>query len=285
MFETSKKFNNEISAIRALEAFETSELHPLIKETIKQRVLKSISSDPVALPKNFSWAEKKAPYIKYIISSLLGFSLLGGTAFAANTSKPGDILFPIKKVEEKVAISLAISEEAQVALEVKFANRRLEELKQIQAQIKLGDSQNSDPSNARTTKLDNENKDAGTNLSLKDNLNKTKRQRIQSKAEVKAQAEVSRAINALAKTKSHLNSSRGNQAASTVDITLLKLRDTENSFNHRDGSEAQTQIKDNENDGLKQQDTDTLNLDLKNNLNINSKNKETNNNFIENLTK
>lgn len=205
-----KKFNKEISALKFLEAGDVSLLHPLIRENTKHRVLSSILTEPQDAPKSFVWQEKKAGILKYLVSSILGFSLLAGTAFAANNSKPGDALFPLKKVEEKIALSLALSEPAKTVLEVKFADRRLKELNQIQAQIQTDQIANVISGNAASTEK--------------------RTQNSHKKAEIQAQAEVSNAINTLTRVQLKLDAKNNQQAASSVETTLLRLKASETLF-------------------------------------------------------
>jgi len=70
---------------------------------------------------------KKLLNMKTLIASALVFSLLGGsTVAAANSAKPGDLLFPIDIAAEKVRIILATNE-AKDELRIKFAEERLGE--------------------------------------------------------------------------------------------------------------------------------------------------------------
>lgn len=273
MFQDTKKFSKEIAALKASGTFESDSLHPLIKDSIKQRVLKSIFAQTADAPKSFVWQEKKTWLIKYIVSPLLGFSLLAGTALAANNSKPGDVLFPVKKAEEKIAISLATSDQAKASLEVKFANRRLEEFKQIREQIKTDVSANA--GNATSTISGR----AGSTNS-KNHLE------FHAKAEAEAQAEVSNAINALTQVRLNLSSKNNQQAASSVENTLLKLRDTKNSFNnkgHSGDTRPQTDNGDNNN-----QNNSSGNQNIHKNLNLelinNSVNGHKNINLRDNIS-
>ena len=67
-----------------------------------------------------------------VVSAILIFLLAGGgTAMAAWSAAPGDILYPIKLASEKVTIVLSANEESKAELHMKYADRRLEELEQI----------------------------------------------------------------------------------------------------------------------------------------------------------
>ena len=62
----------------------------------------------------------------------------GGTAFAAETTIPGDLLYPIKvHINENVRVALAGSTEAKAELEARFAERRMEEAAELEQSGKL----------------------------------------------------------------------------------------------------------------------------------------------------
>lgn len=71
--------------------------------------------------------------IGVIIAALLAG---GGTAYASQTSLPGDTLYPVKLMTEDVQTAAAWSPEKKVQMETKFANRRLEEIKNLQEKLK-----------------------------------------------------------------------------------------------------------------------------------------------------
>lgn len=60
----------------------------------------------------------------------------GGTAYASQTSLPGDTLYPVKLMTEDVQTAVARSPEKKVEMETKFANRRVEEIKNLQEKLK-----------------------------------------------------------------------------------------------------------------------------------------------------
>ncbi len=73
--------------------------------------------------------------MRYIIATLIGLSIVGGTAFAAGNAKPGDLLFPVKKAGEQLQLSFTASDQARAALQAKFAQERVDELTKINAEI------------------------------------------------------------------------------------------------------------------------------------------------------
>jgi hypothetical protein len=68
-----------------------------------------------------------------VIAALLGG---GGVAYASQGSLPGDTLYPVKLMTEDVQTAAAWNPEKKVALEGKFANRRVEEIQKLQERLK-----------------------------------------------------------------------------------------------------------------------------------------------------
>lgn len=79
---------------------------------------------------------KRLMFVSIILAlvAMLG----GGTAFAAETTIPGDLLYPVKvHINENVRVALAGSTEAKAELEARFAERRLEEAAELEQSGKL----------------------------------------------------------------------------------------------------------------------------------------------------
>jgi len=73
---------------------------------------------------------------------LVGIMLFGGasaTAFASQSSLPGDALYPVKMGLEQTRISLANDAYAQAKLHLQFAQRRLDEIKELLMQGRTSD--------------------------------------------------------------------------------------------------------------------------------------------------
>ena len=71
-----------------------------------------------------------------ILAILLTFS--GGTALAANSALPGDLLYPVKVgMNEKIRGVLAFTSEAEAGYQGDLAVRRIEEIEQLIAEGKL----------------------------------------------------------------------------------------------------------------------------------------------------
>lgn len=81
---------------------------------------------------------KRAVWLKPVTISMAVILLLGtlgtGTAFAAQDSLPGDTLYPAKIGTEQLQRALTFDEDDGVALELKFAGTRLEEMGAVAAE-------------------------------------------------------------------------------------------------------------------------------------------------------
>ena len=65
-----------------------------------------------------------------VLLLLVGFAG-GGTAFASNAARPGDMLFTIDRALENIALHFPRSEAAQVSFKNKLSNERLQEFREI----------------------------------------------------------------------------------------------------------------------------------------------------------
>jgi Domain of unknown function (DUF5667) len=146
MFWNPIKFNKEIQALKNLP--KENSLHPLRKEQIKQAILAEINAPLIQKQAlRISWYEGHFQLFRYILASILGISLIGGTAFASGSSLPGDLLFPIKQIKEKIEISLTISAESRARLESQFTEERLKELTELRKSHGDPQAKNSDQKN------------------------------------------------------------------------------------------------------------------------------------------
>ncbi|MBU6447883.1 hypothetical protein KGQ24_03545 [Patescibacteria group bacterium] len=127
-----KKYKEQIARLRLL-GNETS-LHPLRREQIKAAVLEKItgqhsfSTGHVNIRRRGKLMIWMARYSAVVIA---GLGLVTFTAFASNSAKPGDVLFPVKKVVEQAQIALSPSAQSKAELQAEFAQRRLQELSQV----------------------------------------------------------------------------------------------------------------------------------------------------------
>lgn len=114
---------------------EKEQMHTAIKEAQRQFPAHVVTP-------NTSWAFLRiTPAFRF---SMVALSLIivvgagGGTALAAESALPGDILYPVKiNLNEKIRASLAIDVESKAKLEERLAERRLDELEKLVEQGRL----------------------------------------------------------------------------------------------------------------------------------------------------
>lgn len=91
------------------------------------------SKSRVGAPLSKSWLPRLAAILAVVLFAL---SSIGGTVYAAQSSLPDDLLYPVKTLTEDIQIGLESDPEQRLDLYATFANRRLEE---IEAQIQAGE--------------------------------------------------------------------------------------------------------------------------------------------------
>ncbi len=133
MLLNTEKFNNEIRGLKGLK--NSDRLHPLKKEQIKQAVLGAIAEGRMPAGRQLKKWLRLPSVLRYALAILAGIFVVGGTAFAAQGSVPGDILYPVKKAAENVQLHLAATEQAKAELQIKFAQERINELSQISTEL------------------------------------------------------------------------------------------------------------------------------------------------------
>ena len=80
------------------------------------------------IPPQYAWARVSASVVTVVIVvSMLG----GGTAYASQSSLPGEVLYPVKTGTEDVRLLFAGDSSAKTELNVEFAAKRLEELSKV----------------------------------------------------------------------------------------------------------------------------------------------------------
>ena len=96
-------------------------------ESSLQNAAPSVVASPYTL--NFFMRNRKT---SLVFTTVLLFAVAGGgTAFASNAAKPGDLLFPLDRTLETIQLKLAANDVAKVELTKKFTNERLQELRDI----------------------------------------------------------------------------------------------------------------------------------------------------------
>ena len=80
------------------------------------------------LPPQLTWAKVA---VSVLVVVILISMLAGGTAYAAQGSVPGDLLYPVKLGTEDARLVIAGDSSAKAKLNMKFAQTRLAEMKQL----------------------------------------------------------------------------------------------------------------------------------------------------------
>lgn len=225
-----KKFKREIESLKQLEQHGAKLSDESLAEN-RRKILLAIESAPKPVKTTVSvslWSK----IFRYGLPSLLGISLLGGTAFASGNAKPGDILYPVKRAVEQVRLNLAVSDTTKAELQAQFAQERLKELKEISLSPAAPEQKHEDsslratvspqilllPATDSTSTVSDE--ASGDEQNKRDDKNK--KLRAQTKAE--ASVEVSNAIKALEKVRSKLQAKGDQQAAEQINSNILNLQ-------------------------------------------------------------
>ena len=236
-------FNKEIKALQESQK-NSGSLHPLRKAELKQALLSQIQNEHPSVAFAIIQRERRMSMIRYIASTVLGISLIGGTALASNGAKPGDMLFPVKKIKEDIQVSLTTDNTVKAQLQEQIAEDRLNSLLQIsgddqtqnpqtpaptpdnntdanqQNQNSNGNDQNEDQTEHQNTSTTNPNSNSGKSTN---NSNSGNRGRGKS-AEAQAENEFSQAIKNLQATQSKLQASGQTDAAAQVGNTIAQLQ-------------------------------------------------------------
>lgn len=75
-----------------------------------------------------------------LIGALILVALGGGTAMAATSSKPGDLLYGIKQVTEQAQLTLSLTNDAKLTTHVDLAKQRLAEIQSLFAEKNINAS-------------------------------------------------------------------------------------------------------------------------------------------------
>ncbi len=241
-----KKFEQEIKAIRNLSYGDSLTVAEM--EKIKQNILSEIEKPEPKKSFSYVWKQRYQNAVRYIVSAIVGISLVGGSAFASNGSVPGDAFYPIKRVKESVQLSLAFSEVAKANLHDKFAHARLFELEKISstasAEVEIssgqqGKNQNSldpklseTPSSTVTAALFVEKAAPTTQVTKPTTANEdSKLQNRRVRARQAAEAEVGNAINALERVQVRFEAQGDSQNAAVIQTRIEDLRIKANTQN------------------------------------------------------
>jgi hypothetical protein len=127
---------------------------PEFKERVKGHLFEEIRNSPVKISRPlWTWHEMKPA--KALALVLIGVLILvlagGGTVYAAQSSVPGDALYPVKTGVENIQLAVTPGAVAKAQLHLKLAQRRINEVTQ---QVKMNHGVNAQALEAITRQYD-----------------------------------------------------------------------------------------------------------------------------------
>jgi hypothetical protein len=151
------------------------------------------------------------------VAGMVGLLILGGgaaTAYAHN-AKPGDFLFPVEIVKEKTQIFLAGSEKKREVLHIKFAEKRLAEVRELTALAAVVQNQ----STASTTVATSTGAGVASTTAPAPALSKNDMKKI-----ARAEHAITIALDELLKTRNKLATAGNVNAAFVIDDIIEELK-------------------------------------------------------------
>ncbi|HEY4494024.1 MAG TPA: cytochrome b5 domain-containing protein [Candidatus Paceibacterota bacterium] len=104
-----------------------------IAEKIKAHIQANPIREEIPVPSPYARGLKHRHLVYVVLSVLLVFGIGGSTSLLANYSLPGDALYPVKvNVNEKIESFLTTGVDADVKIESRLANERLEEVEALE---------------------------------------------------------------------------------------------------------------------------------------------------------
>jgi len=212
MFSDMNNFNKEIELLKKLK--KASVLDAGRKEQLKQNIMQQIAAPEPAT----AAAQSPAPrsqrlwsVLRYGFSAALGISLVAGTAFASNSAKPGDPLFPVKKLKENIQVTLTTNDQAKADLQSEIAEDRLHALIEIKSKDQTAASTGTPPNQGQT---------AASQTAVQSSATV----QANPKLEHEAAEELTNAVNHLRETQRKLRQRGNTQAAASIDNTIMQLQ-------------------------------------------------------------
>lgn len=217
------RFTKEIERIKSLRKTQDS-LSLEKKAELKKNILYSLAQESLRPQPLHFWVKYKYKMLHYTSAIMVGISVFGGTAFASTNSLPGQVLYNVKRVTEKLQLRVTVSEETKANLQAKFAQKRLHELGELHklSSVESKVEQNSEASNTpQTVALQST---LGTTSLINVNKAKSQESEIEKKAKIEAGLEVRQALATLSKVHKKLQESGEFNKAQVLQDNILKLK-------------------------------------------------------------
>jgi predicted small metal-binding protein len=120
------------------------------KDDLWSAIENDIKNSPVPSPFLFNFINQKR-MITAFAALVLMFGV-GGTVYASNEARPGDLLFPIDQAIEEIRLAVVGNDDDRARLQIQFAEERLAELRSILEEDDFSNSDaNSDDSYSTST--------------------------------------------------------------------------------------------------------------------------------------
>ncbi len=189
-----------------------------VKEKIKQKVISNLSWTQFRekdVSNNLVWTFM---FTRIAVTAVCILALLSGTAYASFSSLPGDKLYPLKRTVEDTQVKFAPNPETKARLQVKFAEKRFQELELLESKNPKTTPTQVDTKSVKV-KLDTPKLDSPI-------ATPTETEKIEiedSPKENFAKREISRAILNLENTKTKLEKKGRAEVAKNLDITIKEF--------------------------------------------------------------
>ena len=138
--EINRKLKNQLNNLQEVPARDLQQSHIGKEKFLSQakniqprRTPARTSKTRVGAPLRKSWVPRLATILTVVLFALTS---IGGTVYAAQSSMPDDLLYPVKTFTEDIQVRLESDPEQRLDLYASFANRRLDE---IEAQFLAGE--------------------------------------------------------------------------------------------------------------------------------------------------
>lgn len=218
------KYNKEIEGIKKLRNAHVG-LSMEKQVMVKNKILNEIARLPIENTSSGFWVKYKLKHLQYVLVFGLGVAIFGGTAYASSMALPGEILYPVKRVTEKLQLNVAVSEESKANLQAKFAEKRLKELGEIQKQKKLNmQDDESKLSTSTQPVLVSTTTPALEKPEVKIRAVKFKESKVEKDAKLEAQVEVKEALINLRKLQKKMSEQGQEARAKALGENILKLK-------------------------------------------------------------
>lgn len=114
---------------RIFEQISRTPVNEVFLADLKNNLASYIGQRPIERKPAFTWSINRVAVGATVVVLCLTSS---GLVYASQTSLPGTTLYPVKRATENIRLAVIISPSAKKDLEVKFINKRLEEVERLE---------------------------------------------------------------------------------------------------------------------------------------------------------